>query len=58
VVKILLVISLFYSSQGTAMSIFFKGKKVEAVLFSPLEGKMTYQGKPAAGATIKLPDYP
>ncbi len=36
------------------MSIFFKGKKVEAVLFSPLEGKMTYQGKPAAGATIKL----
>jgi len=36
------------------MSIFFKGKEVEAVLFSPLEGKMTYQGKPAAGATIKL----
>ncbi|MEW5756921.1 MAG: DUF6795 domain-containing protein [Pseudomonadota bacterium] len=34
------------------MSIFFKGKEVEAVLFSPLEGKITYQGKPAAGAKI------
>ena len=36
------------------MSFFFKGQEVEAVLFSPLEGKITYQGKPAAGAKIKL----
>ena len=36
------------------MSFFFKGKEVEAVLFSPLEGKLTYQGKPAANAKIKL----
>ena len=36
------------------MSIFFKGEEVEAVLFSPLEGQLTYKGKPAAGAKIKL----
>lgn len=36
------------------MSLFFKGEKVEAVLFSPLQGKMMYNGKPAAGAKIKL----
>ena len=36
------------------MSFFFKGKKVEAVLFSPLEGKLTYKGKPAANAKITL----
>ena len=36
------------------MSFFFKGKEVEAVLFSPLEGKLTYQGKPAANAKLKL----
>ena len=36
------------------MSFFFKGKEVEAVLFSPMEGKLTYQGKPAANAKIKL----
>ncbi len=36
------------------MSIFSKGQEVEAVLFSPMEGKMTYNGKPAAGASIKL----
>ena len=36
------------------MSFFFKGKEVEAVLFSPLEGTLTYQGKPAANAKLKL----
>jgi len=36
------------------MSLFTKGKEVEAVLFSPLEGKITYQGKPVTGAKIKL----
>lgn len=36
------------------MSLFFGGEKVEAVLFSPLEGKLTFEGKPAAGAKIKL----
>lgn len=36
------------------MSLFFGGEKVEAVLFSPLEGKLTFKGKPAAGAKIKL----
>ena len=36
------------------MSLFSKGEKVEAVLFSPMQGKITYNGKPAAGASIKL----
>ncbi|MGQ9425241.1 DUF6795 domain-containing protein [Gilvimarinus sp. F26214L] len=31
----------------------FKGEKVEAVLFSPLEGTLLYRGEPAAGATLK-----
>lgn len=33
---------------------FGKTKKVEAVLFSPLEGQLTLNGKPAANAKIKL----
>lgn len=36
------------------MSFLFKGEKNEAVLFSPLEGKITFEGKPASGATLKL----
>ncbi|MGQ9425240.1 DUF6795 domain-containing protein [Gilvimarinus sp. F26214L] len=32
----------------------FKGADAEAVLFSPLEGKLTFEGKPAAGATLKV----
>ena len=37
------------------MSLFFGEKnKVEAVLFSPLEGQLTFNGKPASGAKIKL----
>lgn len=36
------------------MSLFFGGEQVEAVLFSPLEGHLTFQGKPAAGATLLL----
>ena len=31
----------------------FKSKTGEVVLFSPLEGIMTFQGKPAAGAKIR-----
>lgn len=34
--------------------LFFGGDKLEATIFSPLEGKLTYQGKPASGAKIKL----
>lgn len=37
------------------MSLFFGDKKkVEAVLFSPLNGKLMFHGKPASGAKIKL----
>jgi hypothetical protein len=46
--------SIFYFHKGFAMSLFFGGEKKEAVLFSPLEGKLTFKGKPAAGARLKL----
>lgn len=36
------------------MSLFFGGEKVDAVLFSPLEGKLTFNGKPASEAKLKL----
>ena len=36
------------------MSPFFGREKVEAVLFSALEGQLTLQGKPATGAKINL----
>lgn len=36
------------------MAIFFGGEKVEAVLFSPLQGKLTFEGKPASDAKINL----
>lgn len=36
------------------MGLFFGREKVEAVLFSPLEGKITVEGKPAAQAKLKL----
>lgn len=36
------------------MAIFFGGEKVEAVLFSPLQGKLTFEGEPASGAKINL----
>lgn len=36
------------------MSLFFGGEKKEVVLFSPLEGKITFQGKPLVNAKIKL----
>lgn len=36
------------------MSLFFGGEKKEAVLFSTLEGQLTLNGAPAAGAKIKL----
>lgn len=38
-----------YSMKGVAMSLLFG---TEVVLFSPMEGKMTYEGKPAANAKI------
>lgn len=36
------------------MSIFSRGEKVDAVLFSPMEGRLTFHGEPAKGAEIKL----
>lgn len=33
---------------------FFGGEKTEVVLFSPLEGKLTYKGEPAAGAVLNI----
>ena len=36
------------------MSLFFGGEQTEAVLFSPLEGQLTFEGKPVSGAKIKL----
>lgn len=49
----IILAGMFFLSQGVAMSTFFKSKTIEVVLFSPLEGKMTYHGKPAVGAKIK-----
>lgn len=46
--------TLFYIAEGATMSILFGGDKTEAVLFSPLEGKLTYKGAPASGASLKL----
>lgn len=43
-----LMISL-YSMKGVAMSLLFG---TEVVLFSPMEGKITFEGKPAANAKI------
>lgn len=36
------------------MAAFWGGKEVEAVLFSPLEGRLTFEGKPATDAEVKL----
>jgi len=48
------LVPLLYVSEGAAMSLFFsKGEKIEAVLFSPLEGVITLEGKPVSGAKIK-----
>ena len=49
-----LLVTLLYISEGAAMSLFFGGEKVKAVLFSPLSGQITYKGKPASGAVLKL----
>src|SRR5690554_3011894 len=43
-----LIISI-YSMEGLAMSLF---SRTDVVLFSPMEGKMTFEGKPAANAKI------
>jgi hypothetical protein len=42
---------LTYALEGVAMTM-FSGKDENLVLFSPIEGKLTFQGKPAAGAKI------
>ena len=42
-------ILLLYSMKGVAMSLLLG---TEVVLFSPLEGKITYEGKPASNAKI------
>lgn len=36
------------------MGFFFGGPKVEAILFSPMEGQVTLNGEPAAGARLSL----
>jgi len=46
--------ALFYITEGAAMSFMFGGEKTEAVLFSPLEGKLTYKGAPASGAVLNV----
>lgn len=46
------VVILFAASNGTAMSIFSKKPKQEVVVCSPMEGQLTFQGKPASGAKI------
>lgn len=43
------LIASLYSMEGGSMSSLFG---TEVVLFSPMEGKMTYEGKPAANAKI------
>lgn len=43
-----------YAYQGAAMSLFFGGPKKEVILFSPIEGTLTFQGTPLANAKIKL----
>jgi hypothetical protein len=42
---------LLFSTKGVAMSM-FSANEEEVVLFSPIEGKVTFEGKPAAGAKI------
>ena len=51
----LLILCTFILStqQGFAMSL-FSSKKEEVVLFSEMEGHLTYKGKPAANAKITL----
>jgi len=54
--NILLIVIVFflvltYAMKGVAMTM-FSGKEEILVLFSPIEGKLTFQGKPAAGAKI------
>jgi len=49
-----LLATFLYIAEGNAMSILFGGEKSEVVLFSPLEGKLTYKGEPASGATFNV----
>jgi hypothetical protein len=48
VIYLFITFSLFYSVNGAAMSLF----GTDVVLFSPMDGRLTYQGKPAAHAKI------
>jgi hypothetical protein len=45
------LVVLFFSMKGATMTI-FSGKEEEVVLFSPMEGTLTFEGKPVADAKI------
>lgn len=49
-ISIFIIIILCFSMKGVAMSLLFG---TEVVLFSPMEGKITFEGRPAAHAKIK-----
>ncbi len=49
--------TLVFSNKGVAMSM-FSANEEEVVLFSPIEGRVTFEGKPAAGAKIVIPKLP
>ncbi len=44
-------IMLFFLMKGVAISM-FSGKEEEVVIFSPMDGKLTFEGKPVAGVKI------
>ena len=48
---LMVVFSLTYAMNGVAMSM-FSGKAEEVILFSPIEGVLTFEGKPTSGAKI------
>lgn len=50
-ITVLFFLVLTLAMKGVAMTV-FSGKEENLVLFSPLAGKLTFQGKPAAGAKI------
>lgn len=48
---LLIAICLLFPIKGVAMSM-FSGEEQEVVLFSPMEGVITFEGKPAVGAKV------
>lgn len=48
------LILVLYAYKGITIFLFSGGEVIEAVLFSPIEGHLTFQGKPAAGAKLRL----